>query len=163
MSEVGPFQLIKQDNLRVIHFTEALAETINVVLYAEFDKGITVHTTNHQSFRQLSQKHVVLDVIHVVTGNRIYFDFYSSDGVFTAGHFQSFDVTLKIKLRRSRDVFALMADADNYKIKIKDLALFVRNVHLSPAVRMGHVKASLSTQPITSLFGNCPKNMLSWT
>ena len=50
-------------------------------------------------------------------------------------------VNLKIKLRRSRDVFALMADADNYKIKIKDLALFVRNVQLSPAVRMGHVKA----------------------
>jgi hypothetical protein len=38
------------------------------------------------------------------------------------------DVDLKIKLRRSRDVFALMADADNYKIKMKDLALFVRNV-----------------------------------
>jgi hypothetical protein len=34
-----------------------------------------------------------------------------------------------------------MTDADNYKIKIKDLALFVRNVQLSPAVRMGHVKA----------------------
>ena len=34
-----------------------------------------------------------------------------------------------------------MADTDNYKIKIKDLALFVRNVQLSPAVRMGHVKA----------------------
>jgi hypothetical protein len=50
-------------------------------------------------------------------------------------------VDLKIKLRRSRDVFALMADADNYKITIKDLALFVRNVQLSPAVRMCHVKA----------------------
>ena len=50
-------------------------------------------------------------------------------------------VDLKIKLRRSRDVFALMADADNYKIKIKNLALFVRNVQLSPVVRMGHVKA----------------------
>nr|MCS5648563.1 hypothetical protein [Dehalococcoidia bacterium] len=50
-------------------------------------------------------------------------------------------VDLKIKLRRSRDVFALMADAHTYKIKIKDLALFVRNVQLSPAVRMGHVKA----------------------
>ena len=49
--------------------------------------------------------------------------------------------SLKIKLRRSRDVFALMADADTYKIKIKDLALFVRNVQLSPGVRMGHVKA----------------------
>jgi hypothetical protein len=34
-----------------------------------------------------------------------------------------------------------MADADTYKIKIKDLALFVRHVQLSPAVRMGHVKA----------------------
>jgi hypothetical protein len=50
-------------------------------------------------------------------------------------------VDLKIKLRRSRDVFALMADADNNKIKIKNLALFVRNVQLSPVVRMGHVKA----------------------
>jgi hypothetical protein len=29
-------------------------------------------------------------------------------------------VNLNIKLRRSLDVFALMADADNYKIKIKE-------------------------------------------
>jgi hypothetical protein len=37
MSEMGAFQLIKQGNLRVeIHFAEALARTINVVLYAEF-------------------------------------------------------------------------------------------------------------------------------
>jgi hypothetical protein len=50
-------------------------------------------------------------------------------------------VILKIKVRQSRDVLALMTDVDNYKIKIKDLALFVRNVQLSPAVRMGHVKA----------------------
>jgi hypothetical protein len=35
MSEVAAFQLIKQGNLRVeTHFVEALAETINVVLYA---------------------------------------------------------------------------------------------------------------------------------
>jgi hypothetical protein len=46
-------------------------------------------------------------------------------------------VDLNIKLRRSRDVFALMADAYNYKIKIKDLALFVKMY----TVRMGHVKA----------------------
>ena len=38
-------------------------------------------------------------------------------------------------------MFAIMADADTYEIKIKDLSLFVRNVQLSPAVRMGHVKA----------------------
>ena len=50
-------------------------------------------------------------------------------------------VILKIKVRQSRDVLALMTDVDNYKIKIKDLALFVRNVQLRPGVRMGHVKA----------------------
>ena len=43
MLEVGAFQLIKQGNLRVeIHFAEALAETINVVLYAEFDNVIEI-------------------------------------------------------------------------------------------------------------------------
>ena len=50
-------------------------------------------------------------------------------------------VDMKIKLRRSRDAFALVADAANYKIKIKEMALYVRKVQLSPAVRMGHVKA----------------------
>jgi hypothetical protein len=34
-----------------------------------------------------------------------------------------------------------VADAANYKIKIKEMALNVRIVQLSPAVRMGHVKA----------------------
>jgi hypothetical protein len=43
MSEVGVFQLIKQDNLRVeIHFAEALTATINVIMYAEFDKVIEI-------------------------------------------------------------------------------------------------------------------------
>jgi hypothetical protein len=37
MSEVRPFQLIKQGNLHVeIHFAEALTTTINVIMYAEF-------------------------------------------------------------------------------------------------------------------------------
>jgi hypothetical protein len=34
-------------------------------------------------------------------------------------------VGLKIKLRRSRDAFALVADAANYKIKIKEMAPYV--------------------------------------
>ena len=43
MSEMGAFQLIKQGNLRVeIPFAEALAGTINVVLYAEFDNVIEI-------------------------------------------------------------------------------------------------------------------------
>ena len=43
MSEVGRFQLIKQGILRMeIHFTEALAGTINVVPYAEFDNVIEI-------------------------------------------------------------------------------------------------------------------------
>jgi hypothetical protein len=49
MSEVGAFQLIKQGNLRVeIHFVEALAETINVVLFAEFDNVIEIVIRNRQ-------------------------------------------------------------------------------------------------------------------
>ena len=41
-------------------------------------------------------------------------------------------VDLKIKLRRSRDAFVLVTDAANYKIKIKEMALYVRKVQLSP-------------------------------
>ena len=54
-------------------------------------------------------------------------------------------VDLKIKLTRSRDAFVLVADAANYIIKIKKMALYVRKVQLSPAVRMGHVKALKNT------------------
>jgi hypothetical protein len=53
-------------------------------------------TTDNKGFtsrKAFMEKHVVLDLIHVATRNRIYFDFYTSDGVFTAGLFQSFDVT----------------------------------------------------------------------
>jgi len=50
-------------------------------------------------------------------------------------------VDLKNKTRRSWDASALDAEAANYKIKIKEMALYVRKVQLSPTVRMGHVKA----------------------
>jgi hypothetical protein len=79
-----------------------------------------------------------------------------------------------------------MADADNYAIKIKDLALFVRNVLLSPVVRMGHVKAFEKTSckyPIRRVevkvdtvprgnmnyvqdnmfLGQLPKRLVAWT
>lgn len=60
-------------------------------------------------------------------------------------------VDLKLKLRRSRDQFALFGDADDYKIKIKDLSLYVRKVQLSPTIRMAHAQAletSSSKYPI---------------
>jgi hypothetical protein len=39
-------------------------------------------------------KHYKINFVALnVDGNRIYFDFYTSDGVFTAGHFQNFDAT----------------------------------------------------------------------
>jgi hypothetical protein len=46
---------------------------------------------------------------------------------------------MKIKLRRSRDVFALTGVTDTFKIKINDISLIVRK--LSPNIRMGYVKA----------------------
>ena len=43
MSEVGEFKLIKQGKIpEEIIFVEALQETINVVLYAEFDNVIEI-------------------------------------------------------------------------------------------------------------------------
>jgi hypothetical protein len=50
-------------------------------------------TTDSSQTWQLSQKHIVLNVIHVAGGYRVHFHFYSSDGVFTAGLFQCFHVT----------------------------------------------------------------------
>ena len=38
-----------------------------------------------------------------------------------------------------------MADANTNKIKIKNLALFVRNVQINPGVSMSHVKALVKT------------------
>jgi hypothetical protein len=55
------------------------------------NKGFTAG--NDESLWQLSQKHIVLNVIHVAGGYRVHFYFYSSDGVFTAGLFQCFHVT----------------------------------------------------------------------
>ena len=50
-------------------------------------------------------------------------------------------VEMKIKLRRSRNVFALTGVTRTFKNKIKDISLFVRKVQLSPNIQMGYVKA----------------------
>jgi hypothetical protein len=54
-------------------------------------------------------------------------------GLFCQDKYLLNHVDLKIKLRRSRDAFVLVADAANYKIKIKEMALYVRKVQLSPS------------------------------
>jgi hypothetical protein len=55
-------------------------------------QSIAVYTGNDESLWQLSQKHIVLNVVHVAGGYRVHFHFYSSDGVFTAGLFPCFHV-----------------------------------------------------------------------
>ena len=56
MSEVGTFQLIIHGNLRVeIHFAEVLAETINVVLYAEFEDVIEIDRNRQVLFDYSAQ------------------------------------------------------------------------------------------------------------
>jgi hypothetical protein len=110
---------------------------------------IAVYTGNDESLWQLSQKHIVLNVFKGFTARKkltalskwvqmmgkLHLDLFCQDKYLLN------QVDLKIKLRRSRDAFALVADAANYKIKIKEMALYVRKVQLSPAFRMGHVKA----------------------
>lgn len=50
-------------------------------------------------------------------------------------------VDLKVKLRRSADQFALCGDEDDYKIKIKDIGLYVRKVKVNAPIRLAHAKA----------------------
>ena len=58
------------------------------------------------------------------------------------------DVDLKTKLRRNRDAFALVADAANYKIKIKEMALYVRKVQLRFFSRWYVTEKSFYVSPV---------------
>jgi hypothetical protein len=50
-------------------------------------------------------------------------------------------VDVKIRLVRSKDAFALMAEDAAFKTKITEASLFVRKAKLSPPVQMAHIKA----------------------
>jgi hypothetical protein len=86
-------QMMEKLHLDLFCQEKYLLNHIDLKIKLRRSRDVFALMTDAQSFRQLSQTHVVLDIIHVATGNRIYFDFYTSDGVFTAGLFQSFDVT----------------------------------------------------------------------
>jgi hypothetical protein len=90
-------------------------------------------TTDNKGFTSRKKLTVLNKSVQMM--GKLHFDLFCQDK-YLLNH-----VDLKIKLRRGRDAFALVADAANYKIKIKKMALYVRKVQLSPAVRMSHVKA----------------------
>jgi len=51
-------------------------------------------------------------------------------------------VSLKLRFVRSPDNFCVMSAADgDFKVVIKSMSLFIRKVHISPAVRLAHIKA----------------------
>ena len=50
-------------------------------------------------------------------------------------------VDMKIRLVRSKNAFALMADDKGFKVRIKDASMFVRKVKLSPSTQLAHIKA----------------------
>lgn len=50
-------------------------------------------------------------------------------------------VNVRLRFIRSPDIFALMGDADNYKVQINNAVLHVRRVKLSPTVLTAHTKA----------------------
>jgi len=49
-------------------------------------------------------------------------------------------VSLKLRFVRSLDKFCIMSSSDE-KVVIKSMSLFMRNVHISPAFRLAHIKA----------------------
>ena len=50
-------------------------------------------------------------------------------------------VEVKIELIRHKDAFHLMAGSNDYKCKLRDVALMVRKVKISPSVGLAHAKA----------------------
>ena len=68
-------------------------------------------------------------------------------------------VDIKIRMTRSKDEFCLMRnDALAYKVNILSASLFVKKVSVSPAVRLGHAQALLSTTAKYPIDRVCLKN-----
>lgn len=65
----------------------------------------------------------------------LHFDLANQDKLLING------VNVRIKLERAKNAFALMADADNYKIHIQAASLYIRKITLSPSILIGHEKA----------------------
>ncbi|XP_069599715.1 uncharacterized protein F54H12.2-like [Ranitomeya imitator] len=65
---------------------------------------------------------------------------------------------LKIKLSRNKDAFCLMtAEHEQLKVQIVKAALYVKRVQVSPAVRIGHSQALLSSSAKYALDRACLK------
>ncbi|KAI7799286.1 hypothetical protein IRJ41_024918 [Triplophysa rosa] len=75
-------------------------------------------------------------------------------------------VDIKIQMTRGKDEFCLMrSDNTAYKLKILSASLFVKKVSVSPAVRLGHAQALLSTTAKVCtqenlLLGTLPKSIV---
>ncbi|KAG1925880.1 hypothetical protein F2P79_025224 [Pimephales promelas] len=68
-------------------------------------------------------------------------------------------VDIRIRLTRAKDEFCLIrSDAINYKLNILSASLFVKRVTVSPAVRLGHAQALLSTTAKYPIDRVCVKN-----
>ncbi|XP_065125444.2 uncharacterized protein F54H12.2-like [Paramisgurnus dabryanus] len=68
-------------------------------------------------------------------------------------------VDIKVRMTRGKDEFCLMrSDATAYKLNILSASLFVKKVTVSPAVRLGHAQALLSTTAKYPIDRVCLKN-----
>ncbi|XP_066430947.1 uncharacterized protein F54H12.2-like [Eleutherodactylus coqui] len=65
---------------------------------------------------------------------------------------------LKVKMTRNKDSFCLMSsDPEPYKVQITRASLFIKRVQVSPAVRIGHSQALLSSTAKYGLERACLK------
>ncbi|XP_023232096.1 uncharacterized protein LOC111631979 [Centruroides sculpturatus] len=65
---------------------------------------------------------------------RLHFDFINQPKLLING------VDVRIKLERSKDAFALMANSDNYQIRLKNIMLKVNRIEVSPSILLGMEK-----------------------
>ncbi|XP_067135834.1 uncharacterized protein F54H12.2-like [Centruroides vittatus] len=103
-----------KDTAGFLNETNPIKDTKNEGLVARFKK---------------SSRSQVLDLY-----GRLHFDFINQPKLLING------VDVRIKLERSKDAFALMATADNYQIRLKNITLKVNRIEVSPSILIGMEK-----------------------
>ena len=96
---------------------------------------------------------------------RLHLDLFLQDRFLLNG------VDVKIRLVRSKDAFALMADGNNptYKVHIVNASIFARKATLSPAVQTAHIKAlekgtaKYPLRPVDCKVYSIPQGAMSYT
>lgn len=105
------------------------------------DTATKMDTTGNDNHGYIKRKLLTAASQTIEMMGRLHSDLFAQD------RYLINNVDMKITLTRSKDVFCLMGEDNEFKVVIKDIYLNVRKVRLSPSVRLAHAKA-LEISPV---------------